>query len=394
MPYFEVGLRDLADVAVVAVLVWFGLVFLRQTRARMALIGLSMLGVVYLAARTLGLELTAALLQGFFAVVVLVLVVVFQDDLRRFFEQIATVGLRRRAGMVPNPVQDLLVRCAARLAATRTGALIVLPGREPLDRHIEGGILLRGNVSEPLLLSLFDKHSPGHDGAVIVSGRTVERFAVHLPLSADHAQVGPGGTRHAAALGLAERADALCIVVSEERGTVSVAVEGQLRTLRRPEDLTPELRRFLAEPAAEARGPARRRRLRAVWRDAAVAIGIALGLWVVFVPGSTIGQATFEAPVEVDNMPEGWTIDTVEPGEVAVTLSGPRRSLYLASRGELAVQVDALLVQLGRRTFSIGPDSVRHPEGLSVVQIDPQAVKISVSRTPPNGAASTEGKSP
>jgi DNA integrity scanning protein DisA with diadenylate cyclase activity len=105
-------------------------------------------------------------------------------------------------------------------------------------------------VSEPLLLSLFDPGSPGHDGTVLLRGSAVERFAVHLPLSADHAALGPGGTRHAAALGLAERCDAICLVVSEERGTVSVARDGQIRTLARPEDLLLELRDTAPEPEA------------------------------------------------------------------------------------------------------------------------------------------------
>ena len=119
----------------------------------------------------------------------------------------------------------------------------MLPQREPIESHVEGGIALDGRLSEPLLLSLFDPSSPGHDGAVILRGAQIERFAVHLPLSVNRAALGPGGTRHAAALGLSERCDAICIVVSEERGTVSVARDGLLRVLARPQDLALELRR-------------------------------------------------------------------------------------------------------------------------------------------------------
>src|SRR5262249_56151173 len=119
-------------------------------------------------------------------------------------------------------------------AAAGLGALFVLPRPEPIEGHVGGAIPLGGRISEPLLLSIFDASSPGHDGAVILRGSQLERFAVHLPLSVNRAALGAGGTRHAAALGLSERCDATCIVVSEERGTVSVARDGAIRLLARP----------------------------------------------------------------------------------------------------------------------------------------------------------------
>ena len=136
------GGLDLLDIILVAGFSWLAIGFFRRTRARAALAGLALLGVVYFFARGLELRLTAALLQGFFAVLVLVLVVVFQEDLRRLFEQLGT--WRRGRSRVPEEsgTLDLLVRTVARLASARTGALIVLPGQEPLDRHLEGGIAL------------------------------------------------------------------------------------------------------------------------------------------------------------------------------------------------------------------------------------------------------------
>jgi len=228
----EFRITDLVDVAIVAGLLWAALSFVRRSRARIALAGVAIAGGLFLLARQLELQMTVWLLQGFFAVLVLVLVVVFQEDLRRLFEQIAVWSLRRTTDAASPDVVDALVGAVRRLVANRTGALLVIPGREPIDRHVAGGIALGGLLSEPLLLSLFDQHSPGHDGAVLLEGGRVSRFALHLPLSTDSSQIGVGGTRHAAALGLAERSDALVIVVSEERGVVSVARDGRLLQLR------------------------------------------------------------------------------------------------------------------------------------------------------------------
>jgi len=375
---FNLRFLDIADMAIVAALLWSVMVLLRRTRARVALIGLSILGVVYLLARQLGLRVTAGILQGFFAVLIIVVVVVFQEDLRRFFEQIGSWGLRRRPQTVRTGMTDLLVRAVAHLAATRTGALLVIPGTEDIERHVDGGIRLSGQCSEPVLLSLFDASSPGHDGAVILRGSEIERFAVHLPLSSDHAQLAAVGTRHAAALGLAERTDALCVVVSEERGNVSVASHGVLRTLSRPEELADELRRFLQQTSPEKKKEPVWRRFRGVWKEASASILMAVLLWLVFVPGSSMTEVTHEVPVQVDNLPPGYVLEEVDPPEVEVTLEGRRRDAYLINRASLGVRLDALLVKLGRRTFEITPSNLMHPPSLTVLQVSPDHVRLSV----------------
>jgi diadenylate cyclase len=367
---------DMVDIATVGLLLWLAIRFVRRTRGRRALTGLTLLGGVYLLARALDLQLTASLFQGFFAVLVLVLVVVFQEDLRRGFEQLGT--LRRGAALEKRGVEaaDALIRAVARLAATKVGALIVLPHREPVESHVEGGIPLDGRLSEPILLSIFDASSPGHDGAVILRGERIERFAVHLPLSANRAALGPGGTRHAAALGLSERCDATCIVVSEERGTVSIARDGAIRVLSRPQDLAHELRALRGElDEDKKRGPWWRERAGV---DAVLAAAGAIALWLVFVPGSAPTEVTVPVAVKVTNLPDDLELESVEPTSVQVTLRGIRRDLVLSDPEAVSVRVDAYLARFGRRTFALEEDSVRRPETLDVVAIRPERVKLSL----------------
>lgn len=374
-----IRLVEVVDLAVVWVLVWAGIAWLRATSARLALAGLGIFVVFYLIAGQLGLVLTTWILQGFAAVSVLIAVVVFQQDLRRLFEQIAAVWLRPRTLPAGPDAVDTIVRAVAHLAEHRRGALIVIPGREIVDAHVEGGLDLDAHISEPLLLSLFDPNSPGHDGAVIVAGDRVARFAVHLPLSTDHAQLRQRGTRHAAALGLAECSDALCVVVSEERGTVSVAEGGRLRALRGPREVAEEVRGFL-DRLAPARGerPSRMRRLLRQWREAALALPVAGLLWVLAVPGATEIEVDRQVPVSVNGIPTTYQLDGVEPASVQVTLSGRRRDIFLLRPDALEVRVDALLVELGRRTFALTPANVRHPEVVEVLAIEPDSVKISL----------------
>jgi uncharacterized protein (TIGR00159 family) len=376
---YELRPADLLDVGMVALLLWLAIVGLRRSGATLALVGLGVLGAVYVAALRFDWQLTSWMLRGFFAVFVVVVVVVFQDDLRRLFEQIAVWGLRRGPPASPASSADVLVRSVTRLAARRIGALIVIPGREPLDRHLEGGIPLAARLSEPLILSLLEPHSPGHDGAVLVSGDRVPRFAVHLPLSDDRHQLGPGGTRHAAALGLAEVTDALCIAVSEERGSVSVARDGRIRVLEKPGALTEELRRFAAE-TIPATAPRAVLGMAARWPEALVAVVFASAMWLIFVAGASVIEVERTAEVVVEHLPESYALESVEPAAVTVVVEGSRRRLYLEDLDDVRVRLDALLVQLGRRTFTVSPAQVDHPDGLRILDVQPSRVRISVRR--------------
>ena len=378
----EIGWGEVADVGVVSLLLWALMAWARRVHASLALLGLGFLGVFYLFALQLELQLTAWFFQGFFAVVVILLVVVFQDDLRRLFEQIAVLGLRRRPARTRTDGIATLAGALLRLARMHIGALVVVPGREPVERHLHGGIPLDAAISEELLLSIFDPRSPGHDGAVLVQGDRLGRFAVLLPISEDHPNLGPGGTRHAAARGLAERCDALCVVVSEERGTVAVASAGELQVLENPEHLIEDLRGHLAKLGPRSGlGPVREK-WRQLWRrgvEAVVAFSLALGSWTVLVPGSTVDQVTLPVPVVVEGMPEGYVLEGVNPDMVEVQVAGPRRELLLASPEDFQLVIgNTSLVKLKRRTFAISRDDVLHPTTLEILGVTPEKVRLSV----------------
>lgn len=370
---FLPGLFDLLDIVLVASVLWLAYRSLQRTRARNAVVGLAVLPALFLVARALELRLMASLLQGFFAVAVLILVVVFQEDLRRFFEEIG--NWRRDRPSPTTAVSDTLIRTLARLMASRTGALIVIPGRDPLEGHLTGGIALGGRASEPLLLSLFDSSSPGHDGAVVIRGGTIERFAAHLPLSANHAALGPGGTRHAAALGLSERCDATVIVVSEERGTVSLARNGTLRALPGPEALVDELTSEVSTPVE----PVPLHRRRAV-REVAVALAAAAGLWMFVVPGAEIVESELEVPIVVTNLPADLRLLASDPPHVTVQVRGRRRELLLAERAGASLRIDAYLARFGRRSFALESANLQGLGAVDVLEVLPDRVVIDLEQ--------------
>ena len=375
-PLLHIAPTDIVDIAVVGLLLWGLVAWTRRVHTRMALLGLAFLGVFYLIAQQFELQLTAWIFQGFFAVLVVVVVVVFQDDLRRLFEQIATLGLRRKAPR-PDPSNlAALIRGLRQLAAKRRGALVVLPGREPIARHLQGGVSLDAEVREELLDSLFDPGSAGHDGALVMQNNRIASFGVHLPLSENRDELKGGSTRHAAALGLAERSDALCLVVSEERGTIGIAARGQLEVLDDPGDLLDRIQDHLQHTGTEV--PVRRAGRRLV--EGLLSFALALGAWVVFVPGATLDKTELQVPIAVEHIPEGYVLEDVKPSAVEVAVAGSRVDLFLASNADFQVVIDAKLVEWGRRTFEVSAQSVRHATGLEVKSVKPEKVRLTVHK--------------
>ena len=382
-PLLNIALTDLVDIAVVGLLLWGLIAWTRRVHTRMALLGLAFLGVFYLVAQQFKLQLTTWIFQGFIPVLLVVVVIVFQDDLRRLFEQIAALGLRRKGPRLDQTSIGKLSRGLDRLAKKKCGALVVLPGREPIERHfLQSGVPLDAEISEELLDSLFDPGSAGHDGALVMRDNRLMSFGVHLPLSENRDEMRGGGTRHAAALGLAERSDALCLVVSEERGTIGIAARGQLEILNAsdPDKLSNRIRNYLHTGPQVNAHRVEWRRLGRRLVEGLLALALALGAWLALVPGSAIEEAVLQVPVAVENMPEGYALKGVKPPEVEVTVAGSRRTLLWASNADFRFVIDANLVKLGRRTFEVSAQSVRHATGLAVTSIKPEKVKLTVHK--------------
>jgi uncharacterized protein (TIGR00159 family) len=389
-PFLEMRLEDMFDIVLVTTLLYTALALIRRTKAAFVAIGILIVGALYIIARALDLRLTAWIFQGFFAVFLLVIIVVFQEELRQLFERIALWSLGRRdVALSQADTTDVVVQCLAELARDSIGALIVIPGVQPIHRHIRGGIELNGKLSIPLLRSIFDTNSPGHDGAVIVENDRISTFATHLPLSKDFAQLSRVGTRHSAALGLTERTDALCLVVSEERGQISVARDAQLRALGSSQELGAVVHEFL-----EQKGPAGhfRHGLTQLLRENSLQKGIVfalvVALWYVLVPGSRRVELSYTVPVVVHNLPTEFALDAVEPPTVRATLAGLRRTFYLFKPEGLEVTIDASLAKLGRRTFRLSADNLEFPKDLVLRDFEPSQVKLSLrdaSAVPPDG---------
>jgi uncharacterized protein (TIGR00159 family) len=355
-------------------LVWF-----RETASRFVLVGIGLLGVVYILSRFLQLYLTAVVLQGFFAILLVALVVIFQEELRRFFERLAMWGKIRKSLHTSFYHQevDAIAHAVANLTQKRVGALIVIKGKDPLDRHLEGGVPLNGLLSQPLLESIFDPHSIGHDGAAIIDGNRLVQFGCHLPLSLNSKKSGQLGLRHTAALGLSERSDALCIVVSEERGMISVARGERLDVLSNVQELGEILKGFYAKRVPRARSRPLSGWIRKNFREKLAAIVLASILWLVFGYQRESIRRDFVVPIEYRNLSAEWMIEEPKITEAKLLLIGPEQAFRLLDPTTLKVSVDLTTIHEGKQKVPLTRDVVRIPSNLSLGGIKPDAIQIT-----------------
>lgn len=242
------GVTDAIDILATSVLTYYLLLMIRGTRAVQIMLGLFVLVVILAVSNLLHLLVLATVMQYVLLGTAVTLPIVFQPELRRGLEQLGRGRLFTRDRRAEDELATDQIRVVAHaafvLARERLGALIVLEQRTGLREYVESGTTLDARLSLDLLLAIFNKTSPLHDGAVIVRDLLLEGAACFLPLSDNVIAVERHvGTRHRAAVGLTEQTDAIVVVVSEESGFVSVARAGRLSV---PIDDEERLRRVLA----------------------------------------------------------------------------------------------------------------------------------------------------
>ena len=372
---------DFLDILIISFFIYTAMIWFKRTTSRSVVIGISLFTLLYFLARKFDLYLTSLVFQAIFAILLLALIVVFQEEIRRGFERIAIWGTwRDRRRRTPFPGVDTLIEGISTLASNRIGALIVIKGREPLDRHVEGGVPLYGRLSKLLLYSLFDPHSPGHDGAVLIEGDRISKFGAHLPLSKNLAEVGALGTRHTAALGMSECSDSFVIVVSEERGVISVAEDGKLQLMESAAKLKDRLERFSMAKFPKTEEPDWKRWFKENARIKVLSLFLAVTAWFQFAYRAETIQRTFAVPIEYRNLPEDWYLEGTKPVEVMVTLSGSGRAFNLMNPSSLVISLDLAKVHEGAQRFFITEEDLRRPPNLNVFRLDPNLVALEAHR--------------
>jgi diadenylate cyclase len=238
--------QDILDILVVAYVIYRLALLIRGTRTMQMVVGLLIVGAAFIGSQVFGLFTLNWLLNNFLGSLFVVLVVIFQSDIRRALTRVgARSFLSQRAHAATTAGEDVAT-AAAWLSARKMGALIVIERENGLNEFVETGRAIDGRLSPDLLETIFMPGSPMHDGAVIVKDDQVLAASCVLPLSTNPNVSLALGTRHRAALGLTEDSDAVVVVVSEEDGTISIARNGQMRRGLQPAEVVQELKQLSA----------------------------------------------------------------------------------------------------------------------------------------------------
>jgi uncharacterized protein (TIGR00159 family) len=254
---FKFSVIDIVDIVLVAVLLYYFYKLVKGTVAINIFIGIVIIYLIFLLTEVLKMPLLTKILGGFINLGLIALIVVFQQEIRKFLLMIGSTNIGNRKGIfkqlkfmrseaVPEIYTDEIVAACTKMGSSKTGALIVLERNNNLDFLVITGDEMKIKVTQPIIESIFFKNSPLHDGAVVISENIIKATRVILPLNKEKKIPQRFGLRHRAAIGITEKTDALALVVSEESGQVSYIKDGEFVIFNNASDLTEMIKNDLA----------------------------------------------------------------------------------------------------------------------------------------------------
>ena len=379
--------QDIADILIMSFLVYQLYSWFKNSKALQVVMGLLVLGVIYFVTKSFGLFMTSWILQELGTVLLVLLIVVFQAEIRQALYRLSL--LRNLFGRQESVVRvDLLEFSAAvfALAADRIGALVVFQREELLDECILHGVPLDSLVSGQLITSIFLPTSPLHDGAVLIRDGRVALASCHLPLSVSADVPQHLGTRHRAGIGLSERTDAAIVVVSEERGEISLSLGGELQVMSSPAQLHERLTDLLLPLSREEQVVGIKSRLFAnFWPKVAVFVLVAASwLLITFRQGEIL---TVTAPITFHNLPETLTLTRSYPDEVDLQLKTYSNLIASPKQLDIVVDLDLARVREGTSNVQIRKDEIKLPPGVVVVSMKRSTIRVTAERKASKGGA-------
>ena len=375
MAPFGLRWQDAVDILLNGYILFRLYVLFRGTNVIRMIIAIAMLWMVERLAVSMGLIVTSWAMQGIIAAAALIIIIVFRNeiagvlqtrDLKSFFW-----GFPQR--QVRTPV-DIIVESVYELARRKLGALIVLPLKKGIETEVQGGIAWRGKLSREMVLSIFWHGTPVHDGAAIIQGDQIVEVSAILPLSKRNDLPSYFGTRHRAAAGLTEQTDALVIVVSEERGRVTVFKEGAVIQI----DDNLELEEVLREHAGEVvDNSGVKKQTMELGIAALICLVSMTGIWFSFARGLE-SLVTLDVPVEFMNRDPRMEIFAVSASSIKVQLSGSGTLIKSVRPDQVKVKLSLANAVPGSNQVLIARDAITLPPGIQLKQVEPQALTVNV----------------
>lgn len=374
LPSF-IRIQDLADILIMTVLLYQLYSWFRKTRAMQVLLGLGVVTLIYFVTRFLDLYMTSWILQELGTVLIILIIVVFQAEIRQALYRFSLL----RNFFDPQKKEqhshfEQVAETLFRLADKRVGALLVFKRSESLADLMLNGVPLDCEITPQILETIFTDGTPLHDGAALVRDGRIALAACHLPLSSNPDIPQYFGTRHRAALGLSERTDAIVLVVSEERGEVSLAEAGEYLRLANPGELVDALEQRVS-PVREKPRMTLRQRLFSNMLPKTALLLLVTAFWALITSRQGL-ITTVTAPVRLHGVSDELTLVRVVPEEVEVQVKTFSSLTPTPDKLDISANVDLSGVRDGQTTVRIKNTDFSLPSGMVITSVTPSSVKV------------------
>lgn len=367
--------QDILDILLNSYILFRLYVLFRGTNVVRMLMAIGLLWILERMARRMGLIVTSWAIQGIIAAAALIIIIVFRNDIASVFQARSFTsffwGIPRRQNQTST---EIIADSVFELARHKLGALIVFPLKKGLEEVVRGGIQWQGKLSREMLVSIFWHGTPVHDGAALIQGSQIVKVAAILPLSINDTLPSHFGTRHRAAVGLTEQTDALVIVVSEERGEVTVFKDKSIIPVQDSDTLIRVLRQYVGA------GPVKngvRREILELCLAALICLASVTTIWSSFARGVETFK-TLDVPVEFVNRDPKMEIISASASSVKLQVSGSGSLIRSIGSDQVQVKLDLVNAATGKNQIIIDWDGIVLPPGIQLKQLEPEKLEVNL----------------
>jgi len=381
----NIGLPDILDILFISIVSYQLYSWFWGTKAFKALVGIILLSGIFIVAKSWGLFLTTWVFQILWQVFVIILIILFQKEIRQMLERfnpLKSMGFKQNStsdGWIPG-----FAGWAFNAAKKRVGAIIVFERSDLIFDLITKGIAMECDPQPEILNSIFYKESPLHDGATIISNGKILKTSCYLPLSVREDLPQEWGTRHRASLGLAEQCDALVMIISEERGEVSFALDNEIVRVKDEKEFSSLLAAAVLkskESDTDIKDKIKSWFISRYQIKAAVFVSVCI-LWMVFA-----GQQNFEKRIDLllnfNNIPTGLVVSQPVEPKISITCRGLRKDVTLLDENNIITNIDLFSAKPGKSSYNITTGNLILPnDRIHVVNISPPRIELTFEKRP------------
>ncbi len=382
----HIRIQDVIDILFLTIVTYHLFIWFYETKAFKSLVGLMGLGIVYTIAQKWGLFLTTWMFQILWQVLVILLIILFQTEIRQVLERVNLLyafGWRKK--MASMPWIESFSHTIFELAKGRIGTLILFERSDRLEEYITGGIPLEAEPTKEMLFSIFIKESPLHDGAAVLRNGRLTSVASFLPLTSQEGLQKEWGTRHRSAIGITERCDAWALVVSEERGEVSLARGGKLTPILTPENLAETLSALITPDDSRTLSTMDKVKHLIVnrWR-LKLAVFSAVSVMWFSLAGQQDVEVTFDVPAEFSHISTQMEMAQSINPLIRITARGLRKDTGLLNAKTVKVELDLAQAKTGKNVVFITRQQIFLPnDRIDIIRIVPDNLSVEL-RSKPN----------